>query len=403
MDDTSHEITEILNQITLLNDQYAFLQSRYTNVYQQYLWLLDNSGSSPITNAAIQGWQVSYSSSTYDSAEASNGEWLSLKNCQKECSSSSDCVGATYSSNTGACTLYTSTTRSVNIIQNGNFAQPDISSNDYEYIISSTTVPGWNFNNAILVNSSSAWGYYTPYPYGSQCVSIQNGVSLSQTVNLPAGSFTLSLYACGRPGGSNLVNVVLTNSANTSNTIYTIDVSNNVWTPCSVVSSVSVAGKYTLTFQGTAANGSLALQNIQLLIEETSTVNEYDHNIFETSLYIYTITKDVKLIFEILNSINKQIQNKIFEIKQQVDILIPKNDTEREIKNRVIEQLDFKYQMYTRDTEQIKALTDANAKLTRDLTETSISVTQSNTEYMFWFIIAVIVFIVAIKVVYLFK
>jgi len=58
-------------------------------------------------------------------------------------------------------------------LTNGDFSQPSIPNNSYQYINSSSKVPGWNSFNAVLVNNSDAWGFKKPYSYGNQCAVLQ--------------------------------------------------------------------------------------------------------------------------------------------------------------------------------------------------------------------------------------
>ena len=80
----------------------------------------------------------------------------------------------------------------INLI-NGDFSQPVLSNNSYEYINSYSRVPGWSFNGGILVNNSDVWGFKQPYPYGSQCAVIQKDTSISQNLNLSSGNYTLTI------------------------------------------------------------------------------------------------------------------------------------------------------------------------------------------------------------------
>lgn len=155
-------------------------------------------------------------------------------------------------------------------IVNGSFAQPVIGNNSFQYISDTTTVPGWNFN-AVLVNNSSAWGYPVPYPVGNQCVSLQSTGSISQTLNLGTGNYTLTFYAAGRNccqgTFNNLVNIQLNGT-----TFYTVQPPIGTWTSYSTTFKVTTAGNNTLTFQGTATDDqSSAFQDISIAV---SSVNE---------------------------------------------------------------------------------------------------------------------------------
>jgi hypothetical protein len=146
-------------------------------------------------------------------------------------------------------------------IQNGNFSQPSKTNNSYEYITSSSKVPGWNFN-AVLVNNSSAWGYPMPYPNGNQCACIQSTQYMEQIINLNTGSYTLSFMACGRPGydGSNPIDIQL-------NGVTTFSVTPPyAWTSYSTTLNVTTDGNNTIKFIGTnvSPNYSTAFQGITI-------------------------------------------------------------------------------------------------------------------------------------------
>jgi hypothetical protein len=157
-------------------------------------------------------------------------------------------------------------------IENGNFSQPTINNNTYQYITSQTQVPSWNFGNAVLVNNSSAWGYPTPYPNGNQCACIQNTAYMEQVLNLSTGNYTLSFMACGRKSqdGPNKVDIQLNGT-----TFFSVTPTSNVWTSYSSSFTVSTSGNNTLRFSGTNSSGdkSSAFQNISLDTSGASTTS----------------------------------------------------------------------------------------------------------------------------------
>jgi hypothetical protein len=150
-------------------------------------------------------------------------------------------------------------------IVNGNFSQPAIGNNSYQYITSQSRIPGWNFS-AVLVNNSGAWGYPVPYPNGNQCACIQMTQSMSQTLNLGAGSYTLTFFAAGRnccdgSGQSNPVNIQLNGT-----TFYSVQPPVSKWTNYSTTFNVTTTGNNVLSFIGTWSSGdrSTAFQNISI-------------------------------------------------------------------------------------------------------------------------------------------
>jgi hypothetical protein len=169
-------------------------------------------------------------------------------------------------------------------IQNGTFSQPVLTNNSYQYVNSSSQVPGWVFSNAVLLNNSKAWGYPTPYPNGNQCVSIQSTSNINTLVNFNAGvNYTLTFYACGRNccsgGNTNPINVQLYTNVNAFiSTIFNFTPPINVWTNYTTTFTVPTSQSYKLYFSGTV-NGdqSSAIQNISLTGSSASS-GSYTYN-----------------------------------------------------------------------------------------------------------------------------
>jgi len=171
---------------------------------------------------------------------------------------------------------------SVASLQNGNFTQPQIANNSFQYINSTSTVPGWNFN-AVLINNSTAWGYPMPYPSGNQAACIQGMQSFSQGINLLTGAnYTLSFSACGRPGynGANNIQINLLLSGGMFVGIYTFVAPVNNWTNYSFSFGGFVTGNYTLVFQGETLgiNNSTAIQNIKLTSSSGGSSGSYTYD-----------------------------------------------------------------------------------------------------------------------------
>ena len=172
-------------------------------------------------------------------------------------------------------------------IENGSFSQPVISNNTFQYITSSSQVPGWYFGGPALLNNSSAWGYPTPYPNGNQCVSLQNTTYINCLVNLVAGAtYTISFYSCGRsccttPNTSNPVNVQLYTTSNQwVQNIYQYTPPVNTWTQYTANFTVQTTGTYKLFFSGTNTSGdrSSAIQNIVLNSTGASSNGTYSYD-----------------------------------------------------------------------------------------------------------------------------
>ena len=160
-------------------------------------------------------------------------------------------------------------------LQNTDFSQPQIPNNSFQYL-TNTAIPGW-IMNCVLVNSSSQWGFPTPYPYGDQCACIQQTQTMqtSTTFQLTGNvSYNVSFTACGRnccdgSNESNPVNIVITQitgSTTTNTTITTVIPTINTWQEYSYGFTPSASGNYTLSFVGTwtSSDRSCAFQNIQL-------------------------------------------------------------------------------------------------------------------------------------------
>ena len=167
--------------------------------------------------------------------------------------------------------LGTSPPLSTGALQNGNFNQPQIANNSYQYISSNDKVSGWNFY-AVLINNSSAWGFPVPYPFGSQAACIQFSQDFRQWIQLTQGTYNVSFSACGRPmqGGANTINVyvVINTSYNTpqsSPVIYTFTPSTSKWQTYNTTFNVNESGLYGFGFYGTTSQDkSTAIQNIQI-------------------------------------------------------------------------------------------------------------------------------------------
>ena len=163
-------------------------------------------------------------------------------------------------------------------IVNGNFSQPVIANNTYQYITSTSTVPNWDFN-AVLVNNSDAWGFAKPYPVGQQCVSIQVTQYITQHINFSAGTYILSFVSVGRnccdgSGLSNPINIIIDRGTQDAGTIFNFQPPVNAWTNYSVPVTIYVAGMHSISFEGTWSSGdrSSAIQGITLSSSGSSAV-----------------------------------------------------------------------------------------------------------------------------------
>jgi hypothetical protein len=163
-------------------------------------------------------------------------------------------------------------------IQNGNFSQPTIQNDSStDGIRSASTVPGWNFVGACVINNSSAWGYPMPYPNGNQCCSIQATAYIEQIINLSTGTYYLSFIACGRPGysGATTLDIQLNGE-----TFYSVTPPTTEWIVYKSSFSVTTSGNNIIRFLGTTDDvyNSTAFQGILLENSGVSTPASYTYD-----------------------------------------------------------------------------------------------------------------------------
>lgn len=166
----------------------------------------------------------------------------------------------------------------INLV-NGNFSQPSIPNNSFKYITSPSTVPGWNFNGAILVNNSDAWGFKKPYPYGNQCAVLQKTQSISQSVYLPVGNYVISFSAIGRnccdgSGLGNPLNIQI-NYSTYFKKITTIIPPVDKWQNYLFQFTIEQTPNNAITFAGTWTSGdrSTAIQNVKIVNSGSNVVD----------------------------------------------------------------------------------------------------------------------------------
>ena len=154
-------------------------------------------------------------------------------------------------------------------IVNGDFSQPVMANNTFQYITSTSTVPNWDFN-AALANNSDAWGFTQPYPMGPQCASIQMTQYITQHINFSTGTYILSFVSVGRKccdgTSSNPINIIIDRGTQDAGTIFNFQPPVDKWTNYSVPVTIYVAGMHSISFEGTWTSGdrSSAIQGITL-------------------------------------------------------------------------------------------------------------------------------------------
>jgi hypothetical protein len=156
-------------------------------------------------------------------------------------------------------------------IMNGDFNEPVIATNTYQYITSSSAVPGWDFA-AVILNQSDDWGFTKPYPVGPQCCSIQTTQHITtQPIQMSTGEYTLTFSSVGRnccdsSGLSNPINVIIDRDTLSPGTLLNFQPPTDKWTNYSVPVTIYVSGMHTISFEGTwsTSDRSSALQGIRL-------------------------------------------------------------------------------------------------------------------------------------------
>jgi len=110
-----------------------------------------------------------------------------------------------------------------------------------------------------------------PYPSGSQAACIQATQIFGKWIQMSSGTYTLTFYACGRPGylGANTINVYCGQNpagGTSEPTIYTFTPPTNAWQKYTTTFNLSNSGNTAIGFYGTSNTGdrSTAIQGIQI-------------------------------------------------------------------------------------------------------------------------------------------
>jgi hypothetical protein len=139
-------------------------------------------------------------------------------------------------------------------VLNSNFDNTSIlANNTFTEIISSTTVPNWNFDRGILSNNSSVWAI-TPYSLpGTYCVALQvagsgqfNRGSISQNIKFGIGTYTLSWYSAPRQNQRRQVDILIDSDVIYS---YTPPLGTNEWLLYTCPITITTSNEYTLTIR----------------------------------------------------------------------------------------------------------------------------------------------------------
>jgi hypothetical protein len=153
-------------------------------------------------------------------------------------------------------------------VKNGTFESPAISANS-TFGLTTDNTPNWVItqpNNVLLLNNSTAYSTFVkiPYPSGNQCVIIQGTSSIYQNIYFNAGAYRLFFNVSKASDFfNNLITVNINNSV-----IYTLTgFPLNGWNPITADFTISTAGTYRLSFNGTDNNiiYKVALDYINIL------------------------------------------------------------------------------------------------------------------------------------------
>ena len=143
-------------------------------------------------------------------------------------------------------------------VVNPSFEIPALSGG-YQYNPSATGI-GWTFTNSGIQKNGSAWGA-APAPDGLQTAFIQGASTITQTLSLNAGSYTVSLQAARR--GSQVQPVKVTVDGAQIGSL--VSPASTSFSTFSLPFSVAATGAHTITFAGTdPADKTTFIDNVTL-------------------------------------------------------------------------------------------------------------------------------------------
>jgi hypothetical protein len=155
-----------------------------------------------------------------------------------------------------------------NLVVNGNFENPMINNNSFQFVGGYSVVNSWWFSAILLNNYKGA--FPLPYPSGPQCAGILSNQGFSQNMVIPtSGDYVLTFFACNFSNANyntaNYVNIQFNSNVNGStgeeqvgiqsavntmnNIVQTIQASPK-WQMYNIMLSVPSPGVYTIGFLG---------------------------------------------------------------------------------------------------------------------------------------------------------
>jgi hypothetical protein len=163
-----------------------------------------------------------------------------------------------------------------NLIANGGFESPYTASYIYP---AAGGLPNWMISGGVAIQrNGSAWGAPTA-PEGAQTVALQSSSSISQTINLNAGQYTLKFKTAPRTnyGGQQTIEVRLNGTA-----IDTVAPTGTSFTQYQTTLNVANAGNNTIALVGTNSSGdnSAFIDEVLLTSSGTPPASSYTYDEF---------------------------------------------------------------------------------------------------------------------------
>jgi hypothetical protein len=219
------------------------------------------TGSAPTGNVAFSADGSTLSGCAAVALPAGSGNIKTATCSTSALSAGTHSIVASYGGDAGnsastsaALTQVVSTVSSTSLV-NPSFEIPALGSG-YQFSPSAPGV-GWTFGSGSgIQGNGSAWGA-APAPDGTQTAFIQNTGSISQALNLNAGSYTLSFQAAQRPYECCSAPYVqpievMVDGTQVGNMVSPPSTS---FTAFSITFTVASSGTHTITFAGTDATG----------------------------------------------------------------------------------------------------------------------------------------------------
>jgi hypothetical protein len=137
------------------------------------------------------------------------------------------------------------------VFTNWGFEAPEQGSPTYQY---NPTGAGWTFSGeAGVQEAGSGFSSYFP-PQGIQTGFLQGTGSISQSITLPAGTYSIRFLAAQRTGTGGAQGIKVTFDSTTIGTYNPVN-SSGSFTPYVTSSFTSTGGSHTITFTGTGYGG----------------------------------------------------------------------------------------------------------------------------------------------------